>query len=348
MKTGNRYGTHRVIEKKGQLPQTAYKLDNTMESIADNEILVNVETLNVDSASFIQISQSTGGDERLIGEKVKEIVNERGKMQNPVTGSGGVFIGTVEKVGDALKGRIDCAPGDRIVSLVSLSLTPLRVDAVKGVRKDMDQVDIEGKAILFEQTIYAKLPEDLDHDVCLAALDVAGAPAQTRRLAQEGDTVFIIGAGGKSGILCAYEARKKVGKNGYVIGTGHSNSSTARIRDLGFCDEVIQIDASDPLAVEATVAELTKGKMADLTINCVNVPETEMTSILATRDGGTIYFFSMATSFTRAALGAEGIARDINMIIGNGYAKDHASITLDILRENSEIRTLFERMFVKR
>ena len=73
-----------------------------------------------------------------------------------------------------------------------------------------------------------------------------------------------------------------------------------------------------------------------------------MSSILATKDSGTIYFFSMATSFTRAALGAEGIGKDINMIIGNGYAKDHAKITIEILRESEKIRTVFEQMFVNK
>ncbi len=348
MRKGNKYGTHRVIEKAGQLPQTALRLDNNMDEIWDNEILVDVRTLNVDSASFTQLNQAAGGDEAKIRENITKIVSQRGKMQNPVTGSGGVLIGTVEKIGDALEGKIDLKARDRIVSLVCLSLTPLRVDAVKDVRKEMDQVDIDGKAILFEKTLYAKLPRDLSEDLLLAALDVAGAPAQARRLSKPGDTVFIIGAGGKSGILCAYEARKQVGEKGFVIGTGHSDTSTKRIKDMGFCDEVIQVDATDPLKIEDDVAHLTGGKMADLTINCVNVPATEMSSILATRDGGTIYFFSMATSFTRAALGAEGIGKDVNMIIGNGYAKDHAKITIEILRESEKIRTVFEQMFVNR
>ncbi|GAG04947.1 unnamed protein product, partial [marine sediment metagenome] len=136
MNKGNKYGTHRVIEKTGQLPQTALSLDNNMDEICDNEILVDVRTLNIDSASFTQLNQAADGDEAKIRENISKIVSERGKMQNPVTGSGGVLIGTVEKIGDTLKEKIDLKEGDRIVSLVSLSLTPLRVDAVKNVRKE--------------------------------------------------------------------------------------------------------------------------------------------------------------------------------------------------------------------
>jgi L-erythro-3,5-diaminohexanoate dehydrogenase len=70
-----------------------------------------------------------------------------------------------------------------------------------------------------------------------------------------------------------------------------------------------------------------------------------MTSILATKDRGTVYFFSMATSFTKAALGAEGIKKDVMMLIGNGYTLNHASITLDIMRESKVLHDLFMKRY---
>jgi L-erythro-3,5-diaminohexanoate dehydrogenase len=70
-----------------------------------------------------------------------------------------------------------------------------------------------------------------------------------------------------------------------------------------------------------------------------------MGAILGTRDGGTIYFFSMATSFTRAALGAEGVSRDVSMLIGNGYCPGHAEATLALLREEDSLRRIFEERF---
>ena len=78
----------------------------------------------------------------------------------------------------------------------------------------------------------------------------------------------------------------------------------------------------------------------------MNVEACEMSAILPVREGGIVYFFSMATSFTRAALGAEGVGKDITMIIGNGYAKDHAEITLNVLRENKKLRELFDKKYV--
>ena len=160
-KKGNKYGTHRVIEPKGVLTQAAYKIDNNMDEIYSNEILCNVTALNVDSASFTQIADVCGHDDQKIGEMILSIVAERGKQQNPVTGSGGMFMGTVAKIGDDLKGKIDLKEGDRIASLVSLSLTPLKIHKILAVHQDIDRVDVEAQAILFESGIYAKLPDDM-------------------------------------------------------------------------------------------------------------------------------------------------------------------------------------------
>lgn len=344
MAKGCRYGTHRVVEPKGTLPQPAWKIDNTPD-IYDNEILIDVHTLNIDSASFTQIKEETGGDEEKIARRMMEIVEERGKHHNPVTGSGGMLIGTVEKIGKDLESKIDLKVGDKIATLVSLSLTPLVIHKIKEIRKDIDQVDIEGKAILFESGIYAKLPDDMSETLALAALDVAGAPAQTAKLVKPGDTVLIIGAGGKSGMLCLHEAKKRAGVTGKVIGMGHSDASCQRIVELGLADVMIQGSATDPVDVLRKVEEVTDGELADITINCVNVPNTEMGSILPTKDGGIVYFFSMATSFTKAALGAEGIGKDVTMIIGNGYTKGHAEITLNVLRENPKLREMFEKLY---
>lgn len=345
MLKGCKYGTHRVIEPKGVLPQPAKRIDNNMDVLYDNEILINVQTLNVDSASFTQIEEQAGGDEKKIAEIMEGIVAERGKHQNPVTGSGGMLIGTVEKIGEALEGKTDLKVGDKIATLVSLSLTPLRIDNIKEIRKDIDQVDIDGKAILFESGIYAKIPTDMPEKLVLSALDVAGAPAQVARLVKPGDTVLIIGAGGKSGMLCCYEAKKRAGVTGKVIGLCHSQKSTERLQKLGFADIVFSANAQMPTEVMNKVAEYTNGEMADITINNVNVPDTEMTSILSTKNTGLVYFFSMATSFTKAALGAEGVGSDVTMIIGNGYTKGHADITLQILRESEAVRKIFTELY---
>ena len=344
MKKGNPYGTHRVIEPKDVLPQPALKIDNDME-IYDNEILIDVKTLNVDSASFTQIKEQAKGDIEEIKKIMTGIVAERGKHQNPVTGSGGMLIGIVEQIGDAIKDTTDLKVGDKIATLVSLSLTPLRIDSFGEIRKDIDQVDIKGKAILFESGIYAKIPEDMPENLALSVLDVAGAPAQTAKLVKPGDAVVVLGGTGKSGMLCLYEAKKRAGVTGKVICLGSREKTVQRARSANLADEYAVVDATNAVAVMETISKLTDGEMADVVINTVNIPNTEMTSILMTKDGGIVYFFSMATSFTKAALGAEGVGKDVNMMIGNGYTKGHAEIALNLLRESPELRKIFTELY---
>jgi L-erythro-3,5-diaminohexanoate dehydrogenase len=343
MKEGNRFGAHRVLEPRGVLPQPALRVDNTME-IYDNEILIDVDTLNVDAASFTQIEAAEGGDVHKMARRSLGIIAARGKHHNPDTGSGGMLLGTVKEIGPKLAER-DLKVGDRIATLVSLSLTPLRVDEVLSINKDTCQIKVTGQAILFESGIYAKMPSDLDEALALAILDVAGAPAQAAKLCRPGDTVFIIGAGGKSGLLCAYEARNRVGVSGRVIGLVHGDAGKARLERTGFCDDIIQGSATDQLFVFEAVSAITEGEMADLTINCVDVPNTEMASVLATKDSGTVYFFSMATSFTAAALGAEGIGADTTMLIGNGYTKHHAEISLADVRQSPILMEIFRATY---
>lgn len=276
---------------------------------------------------------------------MKGIVAERGKHQNPVTGSGGMLIGTVEQIGPALEGKTDLKVGDKIATLVSLSLTPLVIDEIVTVRKDIDQVDIKGKAILFESGLYAKLPDDIPENLALSVLDVAGAPAQTIKLVKEGDTVLVIGGAGKSGLLCLYEAKKMAGPTGKVICWDYREEQLEVVKQLGVADICLAGDATNTVEFYEKIFEATEGKLCDLVISNVSRPNCEMSAIMATKDEGTVYFFSMATSFTKAALGAEGVGKDITMIVGNGYTKGHADTALQILRESKEIRDLYTELY---
>jgi len=349
MRQGHAYGMHRVISPVGVLPQPADKICNNME-IFDNEILIDVQTLNIDSASFTQIHDQAEGNVENIREIILGIVEKAGKMKNPVTGSGGMLIGRVEAIGAALEGKTNLKVGDKIATLVSLSLTPLRIDEIVEIRPEIDQVDIKGKAILFESGICARLPEDLPENLALAVLDVAGAPAQTAKLVKPGQTVAILGGAGKSGMLCLYEAKKQAGPKGKVICVEYSEEALNRLKSLEakgvqLADEYIQADCTKAFDVLDKISRATNGDLADVTINNLNVPNTEMASILCTREDGTAYFFSMATDFTKAALGAEGVGKDIVMIMGNGYTKGHADTTLEIMRECAPLKDLYTELY---
>ena len=336
-------GVQRVLEPKGSLPQQAERLDPSLP-IAEDEILIEVESLNIDSASFKQISDVCGGDIAKIENHILDLVSRRGKQHNPVTGSGGMLIGKVTQIGPRYpQGEKPVQVGDRVATLVSLSLTPLLIRKIKKVHANIDRVDIDGHAILFASGIFCKLPEDMPETVALAVLDVAGAPAQTRKLVQPGQSVLVIGGGGKSGVLCLYEAKKVAGVK--TIALDYSEESVKRLKTLGFADVVVQADARDAAQVRDRVLAANGGKPVDLVINVANVPGTEMSSILCCAQGGIVYFFSMATSFTRAALGAEGVGADVDLRMGNGYTRGHAELSLNLLRESPALMRLFSETY---
>jgi L-erythro-3,5-diaminohexanoate dehydrogenase len=336
---GNPLGLHRVIAPRSALPQAAERLDNDFECAFDDEILVDVEVLNIDAASFRELSAGAAGDATQVGARIAETVRSRGKQHNRVTGSGGMLIGRVSRVGSAVLGR--AAVGDRIATLASLTLTPLRIDAVRAVHMTRAQVDVDGQAVIFASAPFAKLPEDMPERVALAALDVCGAPAQVERHAAPGADVLILGAGGKSGLLCAAAARARVGASGHVVGVESAERAADELSALGLCDSVLRCDGRDALAVQQAALAQNGGRGFDLVVSCVHMEGVEPAAILCARPRGKVLFFAMSTSFSRAALFAEGVGQDVDLYIGNGYVAGHAALTLALLRSQPALAQLF-------
>ena len=331
-------GLHRVLEPAGALPQAAARLDPRPELWPD-EVRIDVETLNLDAASYRQLAEKHHGDGEAVRAEVLDIVASRGKMQNPVTGSGGMLVGTVAEVGP--KSPLGLAVGDRVATLVSLSLTPLVLtDGLERWDGRSEQVPAGGHAILFGRSIAAVLPDDLDPRLALMVMDVCGAPALVARVVRTyaTPTVCVLGAAGKSGSLSLAAARDA--RAGRLIGVVPTETEAATLRASGLADEVVVADARSPLGLSEAV--LAAGGPADVTVVCVDVPGCEQPAILTTADGGTVVFFSMATNFAAAALGAEGVAADVTMLVGNGYVPGHAAYALDLLRRIPAVRELYE------
>jgi L-erythro-3,5-diaminohexanoate dehydrogenase len=332
----------------GVLPQAAWRLDASPRTGAD-EVRIRVDRLNLDAASYRQLRDANGGDGDAIREAVREIVASRGKMHNPVTGSGGMLTGIVDEAGP--DSPLNLKPGDRVATLVSLTLTPLEIyDDLAGWDGLSEQVPCDGHAILFARSIAAALPPDLPVPLALSVMDVCGAPALTRRVvdvwraapgaAAPGPVVAILGAAGKSGSLSAAAARAAGASR--IVGVVPNQQEAALLdQALPLVDDVVVADAREPVLLAEAVAGASGP--ADVTVVCVDAPGCEGGAILATRPGGTVIFFSMATSFSAAALGAEGMAADVTMLIGNGYVPGHADYALALIRSNPAVRALFER-----
>jgi L-erythro-3,5-diaminohexanoate dehydrogenase len=339
MDPGSPVGLHRVLAPAGVLPQAAERLDTRRELWPD-EVRVRVERLNLDAASFRQLERTHDGDGDRIRAAVLDIVATRGKMQNPETGSGGMLVGTVEEVGT--QSPLGLRVGDRVTTLVSLSLTPLVIqDGLERWDGRSEQVPADGYAVLFGRSIAAVIPEDLPTGLSLSVMDVCGAPALTARVvAQYVDpVVVVIGGAGKSGSLSLAAAKQAGARR--TIGVVPHRAEAELLAGAAVADAVTLADARDPIALSDAVRAA--GGPADVTVVCVDVPGCEGGAILSTAERGMVVFFSMATSFSAAALGAEGLAADVTMLVGNGYVPGHADYALSLLRGHAGVRSLFER-----
>jgi len=327
-------GTGRVLDPPAALPQAALRLDATMP-IQPYEIEIDVDTLCLDSTSFRQLVQANDRDPEKVREAILGIVAERGKMHNPVTGSGGILTGTIRAAGETYPEPP--AIGARIATMVSLTLTPLRLDAVGPVELDNPHVPATGTAYLPWSAPWIIYPEDIPFDAALAALDVCNAASQVRELIDDQTRTVLVLGGGHAGLLALAAARDSLVDRARIALIDTDERICRRARDLKLCDVAISVDLRD--AVQALGRLEAAGvSRADLTVVVVNAADCEAAAILLTADHGTVLFFSMATSFTKAALGSDGLASNARMIVGSGHAPDRGAYALALIGRDERLQ----------
>jgi L-erythro-3,5-diaminohexanoate dehydrogenase len=325
-------GADRVIDPPGALPQPAERLDPS-GPVRPYELEVAVERLMVDSTSFRNIAERAGSEPARMAERIAEIVAARGKLHNPETESGGVLLGTVTDVGE----RHGSPPklGERIVTLASLTLTPLRLDAVEPPDPGFPQVEVAGTAYVADRAAWAPVPDDLPATTALELYDVCAAASQTRALTPPGGTVCVLGAG--HGGKLALAAAREAAADGTLVAIDVDPDAIERVTASGLCDVGVTADLRDPLAA-LDAARAAGAPPADFSVVTVNAAGCEPAAILLTAERGTVLFFSMATGFSAAALAADGIGTDVRMLIGSGYSPDRGAHALDLVRGSRALR----------
>jgi L-erythro-3,5-diaminohexanoate dehydrogenase len=327
-----RLGANRVVAPAGALPQPAERLDAS-GPMRVTEFEVEVERLCLDATSLRNLRDTAHGDPGRMAARILEIVETRGKMHNPDTGSGGVLLGRVTNVGADVADPPNV--GDRIVTLASLTLTPLRLEAVTHVDPGSAHVEVAGTAYVSDSAPWGPVPDDLPVDVVLDVYDVYGAASHTRNLLEPGQTICVLGLGHAGKLALA--AARDIGA-GTVIAVDVDPAAVARAAEAGLADVAVAADLRDPLAAVRAVREA-GGPPADLTVVVVNATGCEPAAILLTAEHGTVLFFSMATTFTTAALTADGMAHDVRMLIGSGFTPDVGAYALDLLRRSGALKT---------
>ncbi|MDR2162447.1 MAG: sigma 54-interacting transcriptional regulator [Clostridiales Family XIII bacterium] len=330
------FGTYRSVRPEGYFPYSAWEIDNNME-ITDHEVLLDVKRLNIDMTCFLQLMESSYGDRDGIARGIMDLVRERGKLHNPVTGTGGTLLGTVAKIGAAYSNRYGIGEGDDVISLSSLTGIPLSISHIRDVDTDMAQVRIDGQAILFENSPVVKKSGLLPDDLQLSAFETIGEAAETYRIVEPGDRVIIIGAAGKFGLVCGLAARAKLGGTGSLTGVVDSADGMVPGEMKGLFDEAYVFEASD---IAAMRRELTGVGEYDVVINCSQRPMSEPVCVMLPRGRGKVFFTNLGANSKAAGLAAEILGKELSVRFYHGYLEDQERTLVDIIRKTPD----FERL----
>lgn len=338
MELKNYFGALRSLEPKGSLPQPAWKLDNSMELKAD-EVLVDVKIVCINRFSFNEILDEAGEDDKAFAKYVLRIIKERGKLHNPVTGTGGMLYGKVKQIGKKYPNVNNIKVGDEIISLASLTITPITIERIHYIDYENAQIYVEGQCVLFSNTPLILRPSNILLQLAITAMDEAGAPMRTNKIVSRGQNVLILGAYGKMGILCAHAAREKLGATGKLVGLIKCNHNLDKLEQMGIFDEIITMDITKCYQKGFDINNITADY--DIVINCINSINTEAICLLFVKDGGVVYFSTLNCDSKMASLTAESIGKEVTLIPYTGFMKGHAEFTLLLLQKYETLRNFF-------
>lgn len=349
------YGVDRVLEPKGVVPAAAWKLDND-KAVRSKELRVSLERIHLEWDNFQQITNSCGFDEDKIKAKIMDIVEKRGKLNNPFTGTGGVLIGTIDEMAEDLHSESGLTVGDRIYSITSLCCLPIYIEEITEIDYQYGQIECKGYGILFEATPAYLMEEDLDANYTLAAMDEAGNMFGAYNIATTNNNknVVIIGRNIYSTILYAAALREAIGPEYRVeaiMDNGAKNGlSEEEIRNVMYplIKETHFTDLMEPLKTFKTLSGKDKHFLAvDQVIVTEDILGAETLAVMLVKNHGDLYFVAMENHYATAQLIAESMGKAITMYAFDQYIEDYPAFTTRMIRsikpKLEEVNKLYEK-----
>ncbi|MDO4553283.1 MAG: sigma 54-interacting transcriptional regulator [Bacillota bacterium] len=333
------FGLSRVLEPRGTVPVTAWRVDNRRE-LAPGEMRVSLSTISLEKDSFHQICSDCGWDEAKMTAKILDIVERRGKLHNPSTDSGGIFHGVIEEMGEEYARFYGdkYAVGDEIVCLASMTATPVHLEEILEIDYAYEGLKVKGYAIVFQKTPILKRPEGLPLNVTLNILDEAGSLSRIHALARPGMQVLVLGRDPLSTLVYSSVIRKALGRKGRLVVVLDREScnglSEKELRQvLGDTADVLYVlDVDDPIGAYDYIMEREQALM-DLTVSCEELTGVEALGVLLTRDQGWLYFTSPKNNSGQAVLVAESLGKELVIHVLDQYSEGHSGFAIELLTD---------------
>lgn len=329
------FGYSRVIETKGMAPVTAWKLDNSRK-VAPNECRIALDIIHIEGDSFQQLCSECGFDDTLIKAKVLDILQKRGKLQNPFTKTGGLCCGTIEEMGASYSAFSNFKEGDYIICQTTLTALPMHIDEIYDIDYNYGQLKVKGYVIAFQQTIFGKFPENLKKSYTIATIDEAGSLYNIYSLVKGQKNILIIARDLISAQLFAGTVRLALNDDCHVTVVMDENAAgnfTEKDikRALGSsCDDVHIVNVSMAMDVAQQVYD-EEEELFDFTINCEDKRGSEVLSVLATLEGGKIYFTTAKNRYVSAVNVAESMCKTLDIYSFDQYDENKNEFVMDLL-----------------
>jgi Transcriptional regulator containing PAS, AAA-type ATPase, and DNA-binding domains len=331
----NRYGAKRVIEPQHVLSTSAWKVDNNRE-IYPNEIRVSIKKLQLEGTSFKQICIESNNIIEKIKDRIIDIIIKRGKLHNPVTDTGGLLYGTVEKIGDEYNNKKGLKVGDEIICNASLAAIPLYISRITKIDMAYNQIDAEGYAILFDEFPIVRMPEGVPINLLLFAFDESGTMFTVSSCAKGKSNFLVVGSNRITNMLFGYAIRKVTGPSARIVCL-FDNKSEIMVKGksidllLGeIFTEIYYVNILKPLEC---LERLNADALFDLSVNCADIPGAETINILATKSGGTVCFANLINNYNIALYLTEAISRQLDIRCADGYLEAYDEFDIRMVKE---------------
>lgn len=314
-------GTKRALEPKGSLTVTAWKVDNRKE-LQSRELRVAIDCISMERDSLLQICSICEYDEEKIKEKIYKIIGERGKLHNPYTESGGLFSGIVEEIAEDFHGERALKPGDRVVSMTTLTALPCYLESIESIDFEYGFLRCKGYAICFETTLLREInqfePRQIKH--LLRALNEEGNfwGISEMLTSMRADNCVIIG---NSLVEIILYARMLKNRNPDVIITCLFESSrggslqgeeTALLAAIGsLVSHIMFLPMNLPLETAHAVFEAQRYKPVDVVINLEEIKGCESVAALLVRSGGLVCHTNIGNAYSKGMLIADSLGKEV-------------------------------------
>lgn len=333
MKTA--YGVSRVEEPQKVMPTSAWRLDNSKE-IEAHEMRISLAAVHIEGTSFRQISVQAKHEDAAIIDKIKSIVELRGKLHNPLTDTGGLFYGRVDEIGQDYPNKAGVKVGDWVVGNTSLASVPLKIDAVHSIDHAFGQISVEGYAIVYGDIEILPKPDDVPVNLLMMALNESGTLHDVHDRARGKKTFLVVGNNLITNLLYGHTIRRAIGSDAHISCLIDKGTNTI-IRG-GKVDELIrktfnEIHYLNILRPMECLDYIGTYEAFDMSVNCADIPGAETVNILATREGGDVIFSNLINNYNIALYITEAISKELNIICASGYAQEYGQFDMEVVGE---------------